>query len=190
MTAKIDVRDVVRDHYRSYYRNDTGGRSVADLVVFFAVPVAVAAGVAVTGVRLGETAGLMAGVSILGGFLFALLLLMLSASSDLAARVEAGGMDRRTPRRVRVLKEIAANVAYAVLAAIVATTLLVVGEFTSFRMPPEAQGIPGEIRQPGWFTFATVAMLLHLLGTLLMVLKRTYSLIYGELTKASVPPDR
>lgn len=89
MSHKIDVSEIIRAHYRTLYDNHFGRPSRVDLLVFFVLPLVVAVTATIAGARLGAAAGsLLGAVSILGGFLFALLVLVLQMSADAAARTE------------------------------------------------------------------------------------------------------
>ncbi len=147
----------------------------------------------VAGVRLGETGSLLAAVSVLGGFLFALLILVLQMSADAAARTEDDddGPSPRVLRRVRILREVSANVAYSVLVSIITTTCLAIGDFV---LLPVRSPRPGDLvenpKQPAWISAISLFLLVHLALTLLMVLRRTYAIAHRELDFASVRNDR
>jgi hypothetical protein len=192
MLAKIDVRDIIRSHYGTLYDNRRERASRADMLLFLAVPVLVAVVTTALGLRLGEAGSLLAAVAVLGGFLFALLILVLQMSAEAAARTEENlGTSPRVLRRVRVLREVSANVAYSVLVSILATTSLAIGDLV---LLPSRSPHPGDLleppQQPAWISAISMFLLSHLSLTLLMVLRRTYAIAQRELDFASVPEDR
>lgn len=193
MLRKVDVRDIILAHYRTLYDNRLGRASrTKDVLLFAGIPALSALVLTVAGVRLGETGALLAAVSILGGFLFALLILILEMSSDAAARAEEDGEPSpRTLRRVKVLREVSANVAYSVLISVLTTASLAVGDFL---LPPTRAPQPGGLiknaEQPAWISGISIFLLIHLGLTLLMVLRRTYAIAQRELDFASVRRDR
>jgi hypothetical protein len=190
---KIDVRDIVLSHYKSLRDNRLEHPSrIKDALIFYAFPALVAAILTVVGLRLGKTEALLAAVAILGAFLFALLILVLQMSADAAAATEEDRMpSSRTLKRVKVLRELSANVAYSVLVSVLTTASLAIGNVS---LPPTRAPVPGSLvkdpQQPWWISGISVFLLLHLSLTLLMILKRTFVLTQRELDFASVRKDR
>ncbi len=193
MLRKVDVRDIILAHYRTLYDNRLGRASKTKDVFLFAVfPAFLALVVTITGVRLGESGALLGAVSILSGFLFALLILVLQMSADAAARTEEDhGPSPRILRRVKVLREVSANVAYSVLVSVLTIAGLVIGDFL---LIPARAARPGDLvkapEQPAWISGVSVFLLAHLALTLLMVLRRTYAIVQRELDYASIRSDR
>ena len=103
----------------------------------------------------------------------------------LAARAEDEvGATPSIRGRVKFLSEVKANVAYATTVALLLTMGLAVGEFASDNVKNPS---------PRTTTALVVAVLVHLLLTLLMVVRRTYRLISDELIIAATtktPADR
>lgn len=192
MLVKIDVRDIIRSHYGTLYDNRRERFSRSDLFLFLAVPALVAAVATILGARLGETSPLLAAVSVLGGFLFALLILVLQMSAEAAARTEEDrSPSPRILRRVRVLREVSANVAYSVFVSIVGTVSLAIGNLVLLpSRSPNAGDIVESPQQPAWISALSLFLLSHLGLTLLMVLRRTYAITQRELDFASVSEDR
>ena len=192
MLRKIDLRQIVHDHYRTLRDNRTEGRWV-DRLLFLGVPALVAGLSLLLRIRLGDTGALLGGVSILGGFLFALLIVQLQMAGETAQRAETeagSGVRKRLLRRRVLLQEVSANVAYAALASVTCTVLLGVGQFTLPERKVSIFSPVSDAHQPAWFTFLAVFALVHLVLTLLMVLKRTYSVLSRELDHAAVDPSR
>jgi hypothetical protein len=190
---KIDVRDIVFNHYKSLRDNRLKRASrVKDAILFYVFPALLATILTMAGLRLGKTEALLAAVAILGAFLFALLILVLQMSVDAAARTEEDrGPSSRTLKRVKVLRELSANVAYSVLVSVLTTASLAIGNLV---LPPTRAPVPGGIvrdpQQPWWISSISVFLSAHLGLTLLMVLRRTYAITQRELDFASVRKDR
>lgn len=188
---KIDIREIVRDHYATLYDNRTGKSRGADLALVLGVPVLASVGALVADLGLASTGGLLAAASVIGGLFFALMIMVLQMAADTAARAETEGIEARLLRRVKILREVAANVSYSVVIAILAVVVLAWGEFVA---PEGLAPVPGERipenNLPMWFTAVVLFILTHFIITLLMVLKRTFGVIRRELDLASVPPSR
>jgi hypothetical protein len=192
MSRKIDVSEIIRAHYRTLYDNRHGRLSRVDLLLFFVLPLIVAVTATVAGARLGAAGSLLGAVSILGGFLFALLVLVLQMSADAAARTEEeNGPSPRILRRVKVLREVSANVAYSVLASILTTISLVVGDLVLVpSTSPRLEDLGQNSQQPAWISAVSIFLLSHLALTLLMVLRRVFSVTQRELDFAAVHEGR
>ncbi len=185
---KINVRPICQAHLRTLFNNRTERPSRADRALFFGLPVFLATALVALGVEATDTAALLGAVAFLGGFLFALLILVLQMAAGAAAETEDSGVHARTLRRVVVLRELSGNVSYAVLLCIVTTAVLIVGTFTEDQVfVQEAGKITSETEQPWWYTGLMLAALAHLGLTLLMILKRLFVVINRELSLASVP---
>jgi len=189
---KIDIRVIVFAHYRTLRDNRVSRPSLTDVLVFFLFPALLSTAATVAGLRLGKAEALLAAVSIIGAFLFALLILMLQMSADAAAQTEEDGKpSSRILRRVRVLRQLSANVAYSVLVSVIATASLAIGNLL---LPSSRAPRPGDLvkepQQPWWISSVTFFLLGHLVLTLLMVLRRTYAMTTQELDFASVRHDR
>jgi hypothetical protein len=189
---KIDVREIIFAHYRTLRDNRLARPSLKDVLLFFAFPALLAAIFTIAGLRLGKAEALLAAVSILGAFLFALLILVLQMSADAAARTEEDhGPSSRILRRVKVLRQLSANVAYSVLVSVLTTASLAIGNIV---LPSSRAPRPGDLvkepEQPWWISGISLFLLAHLALTLLMVLRRTYAMTKQELDFASVRKDR
>jgi hypothetical protein len=182
MFNKVDIRRIVRDHYSTLYDNRSGGRWV-DYLLFLVVPAGVSGAIAGLGGRLRDTGPLLAGIAVFAGLMFALLIVLLQIAFDLGARSESEGTSDRLLDRVRMLRQVVPNVAYSVLISVGATVILAVGQFTlpDRQLPTDPAPV-----QPLWFSLIATAGLAHLLLTLLMVLKRTYTVLQRELDFTSV----
>lgn len=129
------------------------------------------------GARVHAIGNLLTAVAVFAGFLFALMLQLLDAAVDGSGQSEKPA---RAGRRVRFLREVTANVTYAALVAVVIVVLLGGAELTTS---------PGPSGQPAWFSLIVFAALLHLVVTVLMVLKRAYGVTHRELDYAATNDD-
>ncbi|TYP82899.1 hypothetical protein [Blastococcus xanthinilyticus] len=163
-TAKIRLTELARAHLDtlSVERHERGQRddrrSVADLALFFLLPLAVGAAVWGTGVSAPDVDPLLASISILTGLLFALIVLVFDRLIQVRAQQPpAVGNDP-----VVDAWQLLVNISWAIL---VSLTLLVV-LFTTVLLRTDAL--------PPWLTAIVAALGLHLVLTLLMVLKRVF----------------
>lgn len=181
--SKFDIRQIVKDHYRTLYVNGASDRSYRlDILATLAVPALVALLLVVLGVRIYDLGDALAAVAVLAGFLFAILIVLLETAVETSGRTEEHGVTRRTNRRVLVLREVTANVAYSVIVSIGAVVLIGAARLTGRPSPPLEAPSP----LSAWYCTLLFATLLHLLVTLVMVLKRVYSVTHRELDYAAV----
>lgn len=164
MFEKLDLTDVVRDHYRTLVDHGTGKRDIGDLVVFTMVPVLVATYCAglVGSMPASTSSMLITALSIFAGLLFNILVLIHALS--LKSLAPTGADEAR-----RMLQEIYANTAYAVLVALMAIAALTLG------------GIGGDGVSRRIADFAAITLSVHFTLTLMMVLKRLHRLLMLEL---------
>jgi hypothetical protein len=169
MFGKIDVRDILRDHFRTMVDYSTGRSSVADISLFLLLPVATAIGLDQAGVLIDGRAVsvLITAVSILGGLLFNVLVLIHTVAARFVA--PTGQRDGN-----RFLSEIYSNIAYAILLCLVTLVPLALLAMAS---------TPWLLRA---LSVAAVFLLVHLLLTLLMILKRLHALLRLEIGRPRV----
>jgi hypothetical protein len=170
--ASFSPWPLVREHFRSL-RDDGGKLPRAVVIVNVALPLALGVVALLFGFTLRASAGVIAGVSLLGAGLFGLLVRVFEMSSELANRARADGSAARTSRLAPIVKAFAANVGYASLVSILAAAILVAGD----------QFSSGEEMSRLWTALA-LALLVHLLTTFLLVLRRTYRVLESELQTA------
>lgn len=126
---------IVRRHLDTLYDAGNPGRPrVADLVLFFVVPAAIAAVVASAGVRLGDVAvtSLLTATSVFGALLFNLLLLVYEMVRKERSRADFQGDEQpgAGSTRRRLLREIQENISFAVLLTLAACVVLVIPAVT------------------------------------------------------------
>lgn len=164
MLDKVNVVQVVRDHVATLKRESDKKGSVADVLLFFGVPLLVAVVMTVWfRIRLSrELVGiLVTSFSIFAALLFNLLLLIYDVARK--RRSITNGL------RARFLKEIYANIAYSILIALCASVVLTI------YFVLDREGL-AELIVSGVVYFLSGNFLL----TMLMVLKRVNVLLDSE----------
>jgi hypothetical protein len=168
MFGKIDVREIVTDHFGTLVDNSTQRASPSDYALFFGLPVLIAAALAWMGLKLdaGAVNVLITVLSIFIGLLLNLLLLI----HGLLHR-ESG---ERDPAERQLLRQLYRNISYDILISIVALFPLI-----ALAILPNS----------GWLTrtASTIVFFLvgHFLLTLLMILKRVHALLTREFRRPS-----
>lgn len=156
--TKFAVGDIVQDHFATFIDARTGKPRVSDYAAMVAVPLLVGAFVWRKQAHLDGVPELLAGVGVLTGGLFALLLQVFPLAERLTTDPRLGGQLRLR----QLLDELEANASYAVLVGLVVTGLLAgIAAFTSEgeRVSSVASGV-------------AIALLAHWLLTSLMTVKR------------------
>lgn len=169
---KIDIRAIVRDHLLTLYDDSTGKRSVTDIVIFVALPLAAAI---IAFMKNFSVTPEFYNVSITFFGIFIALLLNIQVaifaifqrkwdapkSKKLADLAE----DKLLVRN-KILKELNANISYLVLfccATLLAAVVFYVFKWTEWLAPA-----------------ATVLMYSHFFLTLIMIVKRSHALFRME----------
>jgi hypothetical protein len=163
MIEKLDISDIVGDHYKSFRSYRTGKQQKRDYATFLGGPVVIALLSAYFNVLLNSTAigVLITAVAILGGLLFNLLILIHTLKNSGKEYVSKGDT-------VRFFGEIYANISYSILIALF--TLL----------PLAILVVVNNERLTLAINAIAIFLCLHLLLTLFMVLKRIHSLLRIE----------
>lgn len=182
MLSKISIRRLLVDHLDTLVdhrlREDTPGavapRSRGDVLLFFCFPAAVGILVAVLGVRLADSviSATITAFSIFVGLLFNLLALTYEVMRR-TAEVNVNNRSRSVDRKKRALREVHANVSFAILVALSIVVLAL----------PEYALSDGSIASRV-LTSALVALALNFVLTLLMILKRMHLLMDHEIQHA------
>ncbi len=171
---KIDVLPILHGHIATLRDNSFGaGLSRSDAILFGCIPAAIAIGTVGIGFRFRQDAvnGFLNVFSILTGLLLNLLVLVLTLSATKAPE----NVDVK--RRARLIREIFANICYAVLVAVVVVCIAL---FALSYM----RSIVGATTGP-WGTFSLAFLTVNFIFTLVMVLKRMFVLIDKDLGSQS-----
>lgn len=163
MIDKIDIRDIVRDHYKSLSSYATGKSQKRDYMLFLGLPFVLsllAAGLAVD-INDAAVGVVITAVAILAGLLFNLLVLLHAIKSRDKTYVTA--QDTK-----RFFAEIYANISYAILIALFSLIPLAFVVMINNQYALTA------------LNAIAVFLCVHLLLTLLMILKRIHALLRIE----------
>jgi hypothetical protein len=154
--SKINVWDIIIEHFKSLRDASTAKTSVPDILLFYASPIAPVVVMAAYGVKLTDStiSVLATALSILAGLLFNLLVLLHS----LQIPPRDADYDRMMKR---FMSELHANVAYAIVVSLVALIPLVIGSYYG----------PDDWRRTSCGILA-VYLTVHFALTMAMVLKR------------------
>jgi hypothetical protein len=155
---KINVADIVGEHFASLRQEGSPRTSWDDVALFYGLPAAIVAGFIIAGTQLssGTIGVLTTALSVIAGLLFNLLVLLHSMKWTETREPFAGQLKR-------FLNQLHANIAYAIVIALLTIAPLVIG--SNF-----------EGNSPGGLICAYLAiyMAVHFGLTMLMVLKRMH----------------
>jgi len=163
MLSKINVLDIVRDHFLTLRKYQSDRWSAEDFILFVGVPLAVAVAMLYFGLVVSKAAVdvLFTGLSIFAGLLFNLLVM---AHGIIRSTVDAP----RYEDEKRLLRELYSNISYSILIAIVMLGVLLIRYVTA------------EPRVLYAISFATYFLIGNFLLTLLMILKRIHVVLRQE----------
>jgi len=175
---KIDVRYIIRDHFRTLRDAKAKRTSVFDIILFYIVPLVVASSAYYQGVTFKKADVYNVSITFFGIFIALLLNLQVAIFAILQRRWEPSQDARMQPyqqekfeNRQALLGEVNANLSYLILVcclALFATLIFFVREWNS-----------------GFGPAATIFLYAHFLFTLIMIVKRSHVLFqseYGEHT--------
>lgn len=166
---KVDIRPILSAHLATLRDNRViGKRSGQDILLFFGLPALLGVGLTWYGFRFRVDAvnGFLNVFAILTGLLLNLLVLVFTLSTT------AGPPDVEKNKRRALLKEIFANLCFAVLVSIVVVCIAVVALSYMRSQPGATTGIGA--------TFFLISLTANFVLTLLMVMKRMFILLNRE----------
>jgi hypothetical protein len=169
--SKVDIGPIVRDHIGTLVEKPSDRISWVDVVLMYGLPPATGVASGLLGWEISSTGNLIAATSVFAALLFALLVAVLGYASELADRAVATGTSRRLIQRAGILRSLGSNVAYATLMSVIAAAVLVVAD----QWKTEAGNLPII------WSAIVVGFLFHLGMTFLMVLKRSYRFLRGQI---------
>lgn len=188
MTSKIDVRQIVLDHFRTLRRHGKKRAAPGDVTLFYILPlVVVLALVLGLGLRVSESLAnaLFTGVAIFAGLLFNVQLLVYDNIRHI--RFTEDELPAVTDLRRKRFKELYSNVSYAILVCLLIMVLVLLFNFTF-----EGGWLKGvRHRLEGWLDpitvgvqFLVLAVAAHFVLTMFMVLKRVHLLLSKEMAES------
>ncbi len=168
MIGRVNCWAIVRDHFATLVDENTRKTSGPDFVVFYLLPIAAGAILIAFNLILGKTMSnvLITALAVFAGLLFNLLLLIFDIANKPRPEKE-----KLTADKIRYLKEIYSNIAYAILIALLAI-VVILAHLLFFSLHIK-------------LAFSMTAFLVYILFanfllTLLMVLKRVHVLLGTE----------
>lgn len=169
---KIDVTSIVRDHFATLYDARTGGKSISDYVIFFAIPATIGGAAFCFSLKLKPD---FYNVTITFFGIFAGLLLNIQVAIfgifqrkwDVPLNPRSASMSKdKELQKASLLDELNSNISYLLLfccASLVCSVIF-------FSLPALSPGAPPVI----------MAMYAHFMLTLLMIIKRAHTLFQRE----------
>ncbi|MBW4716209.1 hypothetical protein [Saccharothrix obliqua] len=165
MTAKWSAARILRDHWKTLVDARTGKTRALDIVAFYGTSTLVGVTAFLGEFQLRGLEGVLSGVSIYTALLFGLLVHVFQL------RIRMLDQPPATPEPVRLIDELEANVSYTVFVGVLTTALLI----TTIALTPKDTPASVVLSAPA------SALLVHLILSLLLVLKRTRA-AYRNLT--------
>lgn len=163
MSGKIDISDIVHDHFKSLRNYRSEKMSKIDLFTFYFFPIAVGIVLAICISPPSETvlSSLATGYAIFAGLLLNLLVIIFT--------VRRSVLDKESNKEIRknlldLMREIFANVSYQILICGFAIVVLIVSMYLK-----DGNSIP--------LISVVYGVSLHFILTFLMILKRIYRLL-------------
>lgn len=180
MASKIDIRQIIKDHRASLRQEQTQEQtskeeesprlSNSDIFYFRVLPYSIGFVLAIFGIKIGSLAPMLtSSLSILMGLMLNSIVILMNILRN---------SDRERPTETTkntILKETLANISFTILLAILCILLLVLTQ-----LPMDDWGYGGAILS-FFIHFFTFSLLTLFLLTLLMVVKRVYSLFLNEM---------
>mgnify|MGYP001544778115 CR=1 FL=1 len=165
MLSKINICPILREHIRTFKSDGGSESSTGDVIVFVGVPIALSFVIFKFSHAdfLSESIlnSLITVFSILVGLLLNLLLLIMTV----VQKEEEKLSDRQIKNRINLLSQLYANISYAILASLAVVCFSVIA-FSGYHM----------IRLIS--SFVIVGVTIHVCLTVLMIIKRIYSLLH------------
>ncbi|MEU7020731.1 hypothetical protein ABZ990_08770 [Streptomyces sp. NPDC046203] len=161
----IDLIPIVKDHFNTLRSHSTNKILWGEVVFFYGAPLILGGAGFALSWKIGGVGNILAAFAILAGLLFNLLVLLF----DVAAKaVQVGGAGSQNVR-LKLAKQLQANVTYALLTALVAAGILGV-----------ASGM-GMEKVNRWLSGILLILLAHFTLTLLMIIRRIRSAFLNSL---------
>lgn len=172
MSSKINVSHIINEHFDTLKDDGSAKLSRSDLLTFVAIPFVIATGFAWFGIKLSDN--LTALLVNLGSIMTALLLSVLVLVYDQNSKIKDSPDTTFKKIKLDIVNELYANISYAILVAI---TLVMVCFGHSVVAQNAIAGVDIGIYLT---TPILVFMVLNLLLTILMIVKRIHALLNAE----------
>ncbi|MFD8349489.1 hypothetical protein ACFV1X_11165 [Streptomyces coelicoflavus] len=161
----IDLIPIVKDHFNTLRSHSTNRIMWSEVMFFYGAPVLLGGVSCALGWKIGGVGNILASFAILAGLLFNLLVLLF----DVAAKARQAGGPGSQNVRLKLAKQMQANVTYALLTALVAAGILGV-----------ASGM-GMEKVNRWLSGILLILFAHFTLTLLMIMRRIRSAFLNSL---------
>jgi hypothetical protein len=161
----IDLIPIVKDHFNTLRSHSTNRIMWSEVVFFYGTPVILGGASCTLGWKIGGVGNILASFAILAGLLFNLLVLLF----DVAAKARQAGGPGDQNDRLKLAKQMQANVTYALLTALAAAGILGV-----------ASGM-GMEKVNRWLSGILLILFAHFILTLLMIMRRIRSAFLNSL---------
>jgi len=192
-SSKFNPLRIVRVHYGSFVNQATRRRRWRDYLLPIGIPLVVAALCLIGDVQLtgSASAGLLTVSGLIGAFLFGVMLQVSQRAMEWADASPAPS--RSTTDHAELLRELSANAGYASLVCIAASASFVVAATTATDTPAASllaepqTGSEWPLRISSALGLALVA---HMVVTLLMVMKRIFAVTEERLNRAQTGADQ
>ncbi|MEV5083123.1 hypothetical protein AB0K74_31350 [Streptomyces sp. NPDC056159] len=162
----IDVIPIIKDHFKTLRSHRDNRIMWKQVVFFYGIPLLLGAIDTILAWRIGGVGNILTAFAILAGLLFNLLVLLFDVASKAA---QAGGLGDDNSR-LKLAKQLQANVTYALLVALLTASILGV-----------ASGMKMETVNR-WLSGILLVLLAHFSLTLLMIVRRIRSAFLNSLT--------
>ncbi|SFS87479.1 hypothetical protein [Brevundimonas viscosa] len=160
MTTKIDLRDVFIEHVATLRDESTGKASKLDLFVFFVLPVIIGGGLMIYSENGFDSTSVgiwIGALSIMAGLMVNVLVLLYAVKA-------VGPGEAEVEKQITLIKQVNANLLFAVLISITAIVLLCIAPLFDDLLERLVSGV-------------IIALLVNFTFTLLMTLKRLKVLV-------------
>ncbi len=177
MFSKINVTKIIIDHLRTLRNYDTQKLRFVDYALFILVPIIVSAVLIIFSYLIDKEFAniLITSLSIFAALLLNLLLLVFDivrkTNDSIARNKELKNPYEAEEKRLTFLKEIYANISYAIFVSILSIVILLIAYFVC------------DFHLLQLFSFFIYFLSLNFILTLLMIVKRVHILLSNEINK-------
>lgn len=175
MFSRIDIRKILKAHFRTLQNINQKGTSFSDIFLFILLPFACSLFLIYFDVTIkNQIANLVTALSILAGFLFNLLAIIHTSLGKIKNRIKSKEEQTKS-LKFKFANEIHSNISYNILIALFLITVLVI-----FGFDIKFDTKIGSCIYNKSLNLICIFLLIHFLLTLLMILNRIYILLDKE----------
>lgn len=175
MFSRIDIRKIVKAHFRTLRNINQKGTSYSDIFLFFIFPLVISSILIYYEVSIqSQISNLVTALSILAGFLFNLLAIIHTSLGKIKSRIKAS-KEELTSLKFKFANEIHSNISYNILIGLLSIIFLVI-----FGFEVKFKSTFCECIYNNFLNLICITLLIHFTLTLLMILNRIYILLDKE----------